>query len=433
MLHGKSLRFIGVHSWTVLLCLIAGARAGENWPQFRGPGSQGHSDSQGLPLQWDEKTNVKWKTEIHGRAWSSPVVWGSQVWVTTASDQGHEMSVLCVDRESGKILRDVKLFDVPNPNPIYRRYNSYASPTPVIEEGRIYVSFGSFGTAALDTATGNVLWKRNDLPCDHWRGPGSSPAVFENLLIIPFDGADHQYLIAMDKRTGKDVWKVGRGIDYKDIDPATGKPKMDGDFRKAFSTPVVATFGPGRPVLLNLSSMALYAYDIDSGKELWRVENRSTHSGTGTPVITPDPPRVFVNSGFSQGELLAVKAGGAGVVTNTHLLWKLTRNVPNKPSLLFVDGLLYMIADNGMASCLDPADGKAIWTQRLKSSFSSSPLYAEGRIYFPGENGLTTILAAGREAKVLAENKLEGKFMSSPAAAGKSLFLRSETHLYRVE
>ena len=158
---------------TVLLIPALGL-GGETWPEFRGPSGDGHSDAVGLPLRWSETENVKWKTPIHDKGWSSPVIWGTQIWLTTATEDGKQLFVLCVDRDTGKIVHDRKLFEVAKPG-FCPPHNSYASPTPVLEEGRVYVHFGSYGTACLDTASGQTIWARRDLPCDHYRAPGSSP------------------------------------------------------------------------------------------------------------------------------------------------------------------------------------------------------------------------------------------------------------------
>src|SRR6266853_4098690 len=205
-----------------------------NWPQFRVPDVDEHSDAKGLPLTWSESEHVKWKTPIHDRGWSSPVVWDNQVWMTTETEDGTKLYALCVDRETGSIVHDLKLFDVANPQ-FAHQFNTYASPTPVIEEGRVYVTFGSPGIACLDTQTGKVLWTRRDLECNHYRGAGSSPILYENLFILNFDGSDHQFVIALDKKTGRTVWHRNRSVDYKDLDP-DGRVQSEGDFRKGFAT-----------------------------------------------------------------------------------------------------------------------------------------------------------------------------------------------------
>ena len=203
----------------------------EDWRQYRGPDGAGLAAGP-LPLTWGEGRNVTWKTAIHGRAWSSPVVLGRQIWMTTATEDGHDLFAVAVDRDSGKVIHDVKLFYVDSPQ-IGHVFNSFASPTPVVEPGRVYVTFGSPGTAALDARTGKMLWQRRDLECNHYRGAGSSPILFRNLLIMHFDGSDQQYVVALDKDTGKTVWKTLRSIDFRDLGP-NGKPQADGDFRKAF-------------------------------------------------------------------------------------------------------------------------------------------------------------------------------------------------------
>jgi outer membrane protein assembly factor BamB len=415
---------------TLPLLLIQTA-GDENWPQFRGPTGQGISDATGLPLTWSESEHVTWKTPVAGKAWSSPVVFGRQIWLTTATEDGSDLSAIAIDRDSGQILHTLKLFHVDAPQ-YADRFNSHGSPTPVIEEGRVYVSFGSAGTACLDSQTGRVLWERRDLRCNHWRGAGSSPTLWGNLLILHFDGADYQYVVALDKRNGQTVWKTDRSVDFKDLD-AQGKPTRDGDFRKAFSSPLVVVH-EGEPLLLSAGSKATYCYNPASGEELWRVEEPRHHSGTVRPVVGHG--MVFTATGLARGELWAVKLGGHGVVTDTHVAWKVTRNVPNRPSPVLAGDLLFMVdQDGGVVSCVDVRSGDVVWRERLPGvgNHSASPIYAEGRIYFFNENGHCTVIEAGRRFNVLAENKLDGGFMASPAVAGRALFLRSKSHLYRID
>jgi outer membrane protein assembly factor BamB len=294
------------------------------------------------------------------------------------------------------------------------------------------VTFGSPGTACLDAKSGRVIWERRDLPCNHWRGAGSSPTLWGNLLIMHFDGADHQYVVALDKQTGKTVWQTNRSVDFQDLTPE-GKPIRDGDFRKGFSSPLVITH-EGQPYLLSVGSKATYCYEPATGKELWRVEERRHHSGTVRPVFGHG--LVFTATGLAKGEMWAVRMGGSGVVTSSHVVWKVARNVPNRPSPVLAGDLLFMIdQDGGVVTCLEATTGKEVWRERLPGTgnHSSSPVLAEGRLYFFNENGHGIVVEAGRQFKVLAENKLEGGFMASPAVAGKALYLRSKTHLYRIE
>jgi outer membrane protein assembly factor BamB len=412
----------------ILASLTVVTLAANEWPQFRGPRGDGHATSKALPLSWGENRNVAWKTAIHGRGWSSPVILGDQIWLTTATSDGRELFVITVDRATGKILRDVKLFDVATPQYAHP-FNSYASPTPAIEPGRVYVTFGAPGTAAIDTKTGEVVWERRDIECNHFRGAGSSPIIFRNLLILHFDGSDRQFVMALDKRTGKTVWRTERSIDFQDLGP-DGKPQADGDFRKGFSTPHVATFG-GRPILVSLGSKAAYGYDPLTGKELWRIEERTNHSASTRPVIGHG--LIFYPSGFATPHLLALRPDSRGIVTETGIAWRVSRGVPQKPSLTLVGDLIFMVNDRGIASAVEAKTGEIVWTSRVRGEYSASPLAAPGRVYFFSEDGRTTVIEAGREFKVLAENDLGDGFMASPAVDGDALILRSRSHLYRIQ
>jgi outer membrane protein assembly factor BamB len=407
---------------------LAGARLYAEWPQFRGPHGTGIVDSPALPLTWSEESNIRWKTEVHGRAWSSPVILEDRVWVTTATPDGRELSVVALDQHTGKIVHDRKLFDVATPQ-FAHAFNSYASPTPVIEPGRIYVTFGSPGTAAVDTATGKVLWERRDLECNHFRGAGSSPILFRNLLIMHFDGSDVQYVVALDKDTGRTVWHTPRSIDFRDLGP-DGKPKADGDYRKAFATPHVITVG-GEPLLISLGGQAAYGYDPMTGKERWRLEERRSHSASTRPVFGHG--MVFYPSGFDSPQLLAIRPVGTGDISATNVVWRFARSVPNKPSILLVDDLIYMVNDVGIASAVEAKTGELVWQSRVGGTFSASPIAGAGRIYMFDEDGKATVIATGREFKVLAENQLDNGFMASPATAGNALYLRTSRHVYRIE
>ena len=402
--------------------LLMAALLAAQWPQFRGPDGSGVSDSSGLPIQWSETQNLRWKTAVHGRAWSSPVVLGSQIWLSTATPDGRELFAVAIDKNSGRIVHDLKLFDVATPQYAHP-FNTYASPTPVAEDGRVYVTFGSPGTAAIDAASGKVLWTRRDLECNHFRGAGSSPILFRDLLLMHFDGSDVQYVVALDKRTGRTVWKTPRSIDFQDLEP-NGKPKADGDYRKAFATPQIVMAG-GRPVMISLGSKAAYGYDPANGKELWRLEERGQFSASTRPVAGLG--LVFFPTGFNTGQIFAVRPETGEVA------WKAARGAPNKPSLLLTGGLLFMVNDSGIATCLDARDGTEIWRSRLPGNYSASPVAAGGRVYFFSEDGHATVIEAGREFKALARNALDEGFMASPAIDGPALYLRTTSYLYRIE
>lgn len=372
--------------------------AGDNWPQFRGPTGDGQADAVGLAVTWSETENIAWKTPIHDSGWSSPVVWGDQVWVTTARKDGKELFAVCVDRATGRIRHDIKVFDVAQPEKV-AAVNSYASPTPVIEDGRVYLHYGTYGTAAVDTQTGQTPWTRRDLNCDHHMGPGSSPILVENLLVVPVDGMDVQYVVALDKATGKTVWRTDRSIDYTHVFKF---------FRKCFCTPTVCTHD-GRSQVICPAGKGAMAYDPRTGEELWKIRH------FGWSIV----PRPVVGNGlafliidFEHPELWAVRLDGQGDVTDTHIAWKIDKAMPATPSLLFVDDLLFLVNDDGVASRIEAAGGEIVWQERIEGDYQASPIHAEGRVYF---------------------FNVDGPMKASPAVADGALFLRTLTSLYRVE
>jgi len=419
----------------VLIVWFIGLPAAQaDWPEFRGPWGDGHVSAPGdtkpigLPLRWSETENVKWKTEIPDRGWSTPVVMDGRIWLTTATPDGHDFFAVCVDAETGRVLVNQKLFHTDNPEPLGNSQNCYASPSPAIEPGRVYVHFGSYGTACLDSATGKILWQRQDLPCRHYRGPASSVILFENLLILTMDGADVQYLVALDKQTGQTVWKSNRSVKFNDAEGFQGFAK-DGDLRKAHSTPLIVNVN-GQPQMFSPGAKAAYAYDPRTGRELWQVRfiawsaaPRPLHSQSLALMIT----------GLGATELLAVRVGAQGDVTDTHVAWKFNKNVAKTASPVIVDDLLYMVSDDGVVTCLEVATGNQVWRERIGGNHSASPIYADGRLYFANERGKTTVLKPGRTFEILATNTLESGCMASPAVAGKALIWRTKTHLYRIE
>lgn len=414
-------------SW-IGFAVASSAAGAENWTSFRGPTDQGHSDAANLPLRWSEKENVRWKTPIAGKAWSSPVIWGDRIWLTNAFEEGTQLSVVSVDKNSGKIVFSKQVRYVPGPQYCHP-FNSYASPSAVVEEGRVYITFGSPFTGCLDAKTGKVLWERTDLVCNHFRGAGSSPIIYKDLLILHFDGSDFQFVTAFDKNTGKTVWKTPRSVDFQDIDPETGKPKIDGDYRKSFSTPLIVDV-QGKPVLISLGSMCLYAYEPETGKELWRAESPGSHSGSARPVAGHG--LVFSPIGYT-AEIWAVRPDGRGAVTNSHVAWRYERAAARRSSPLLVGDWLFDVGGDGVAACLDAKTGKELWKQRLGGNFSASPIHAKGRIYFFDEKGKATVIEAVPKYKVLAVNSLDDGFMASPAVSGNALYLRTKTALYRIE
>jgi outer membrane protein assembly factor BamB len=401
------------------LAVFSPAFAGDNWPQFRGPHGDGISDAKDLPTTWSEKENIVWKTAIHDKGWSSPVVWGNQIWMGTADEKGHDYYAICVDRDSGKIVHDIKLFTVEKPDFCIAK-NSYASPTPVIEEGRVYLHFGTYGTACLDTKTGKTLWERRDLKCDHWRGPGSSPILYRDLLVVNFDGYDKQYVVALDKKSGKTVWQKDRSFDYG---------TTNGDLKKAYCTPTILTLGD-KSQLISSAAVATTSYDPLTGDELWTVKHGGMNAAI--PPLVYDG-KVLLFPGDGPIKLLAVRPDGHGDVTKTHIDWTSKDGVPSRCGPVLVDDLLFMVNEGGVVTCLEAKTGKKLWQERVNGSFSSSGILAEGRLYLFNEEGAAYVLEAGREWKKPTVNKLDEGCMASPAVVGKALFVRTKTHLYRIE
>jgi outer membrane protein assembly factor BamB len=381
----------------------------QDWPEFRGPTGQGHSDERGLPLVWSETKNVRWKVAIPGRGWSSPAIQGDRIWLTTATEEGKSLRAISVDRNTGAILQNVEIFRLKSAGNLNAK-NSQASPTPVLEGDRVYLHFGAYGTACI-TQSGEVVWKTR-LDYDNGQhGPGGSPVIYDNLLILSCDGQDVQYVVALDKTTGKVRWKKLR------------------EGYQAYTTPLVVRLPAGDQVI-SPGAFRAVSYEPRTGKELWQVRYGDGFSNVPRPVYGNG--LVFICTGFQQPSLLAVRLDGRGDVTKSHIAWTLKRGVSLTPSPLLVGDELYMVSDNGVASCIDAKTGAPHWQVRLGGNHSASPIYADGRIYFLSEEGESVVIAPGKEFKALAKNQLDGPTLASMAVSGGSIFVRSQTHLYRL-
>lgn len=409
------MRLLGIAVWLVL---VVGVAAEANWPQFRGPRGDGTTGETGLPVTWSEQENVVWKTPVPGRGWSSPVIWGNQIWVTTATDAGTELSYLVVDRENGHLLHQEVMFQVAVPL-LKEKFNTFASPTPVLDAERAYLSWGAAGLACVDRTSFETLWVRRDLECNHYRGPGSSPILHEGMVILHYDGFDYQYVIALDALTGETVWRTNRPANFG---------TDDGDRKKAYGTPQIIEAG-GRTQLISPTSKGVFSYDPSTGEEIWRArfEQFSTAS---RPLF--DGERIYLSTGFGKAEILAIDPTGTGDVTETHIRWREPKTMPSKPAPLLIDGFLYLFNDRGVASCLDAVSGEVIWQERLGGNYSASPVFADGRIYVFSEGGKATVLKPGRRYQQVAVNSLDEGCLASPAISDGSLFVRTRTHLYRI-
>ena len=409
----------------IMLISVQAVQAGDttNWPDWRGPTAQGHSDAKGLPLHWSETRNIVWKTPIHDLGYSTPVVWGDQIWFTTATKKGETLYAMCVDLKNGEVIYDIPVFRPEKPQRIHR-LNSYATPSAVIEAGFVYVHFGAHGTACINTRTGKVVWARDDLHCKHLQGPVSSPILYKDLLIVPLEGTDVQFVVALDKKTGDQVWRYDRPRElYEGIEPTY---KL-----KSYYTPIVISV-KGKDQLINSGAMLATGHDPRTGKEIWRVLYRDDN-----PVsrVVTGHGLMFLNSGGEPGNshLHAVRQGGTGDITNSHLVWKMDDDVPSEVAPVIVGDLLYLLTDKGLLQCKEATTGKAVWSEKLEGPFGASLLHANNRIYLSNKEGKTTIIKPGRKFEVLAVNQLDAFLGASPAVAGKSILMRSKTHLYRIQ
>jgi outer membrane protein assembly factor BamB len=388
----------------------------EEWPEFRGPTGQGHSAEHDIPIDWSESRNVLWKTQLTGAGWSSPVVAGGKVWLTAAVKDriGGSLHALAYDVATGRELVNTEVFRVRSVDPLNPK-NTRASPTPILDGDRVYVHFGADGTAAL-TTNGEIVWKTK-FDYDSQHGDGGSPALYGDLLILNCDGDDVAFVVAIEKHTGKIRWRTARR-----------QPSA-----QAYSTPLVIRVGD-RDEVISVGAYRAAAYDPATGREIWRVSYPVRFPDGFSNIMRPvyGAGLLFISGGFNIPSFIAVRPDGTGDVTRTHVAWTLMRGAPLTPSPLVVDGDLYLVNDSGIALCMDARTGETHWQRRLSGNYSASPVYADGRIYFLSEEGTATVIEPGHEFRELASNRLDGYTLASIAVSNGSIFIRSDTHLYRI-
>jgi len=397
-----------------------------SWTHFRGDRLDGISGATKVPLHWNDTTNIAWKADIEGKGWSSPVVNDGQIWITTANLTGTEMKALCLDLETGRKMFDIALF---KPDSVQKKHaiNTYATPTCALEKGRVYVTFGTYGTACLNTSNGQVIWKRTDLTCDHVQGPGSSLLIYKDFLIVHVEGTDVQYIAALDKATGLTVWRTDRPKELYDPMPWIGK--------KAYITPIIVTVN-GKDQLISNGSAACFAYDPETGKELWRVVQ-----GIDSTISMPFSANgvVFFYSSFvhpPEGkdycELIALNPDGKGDIADDHILWRHKSPPLQLLTPLLYSGLIYTVDTENNLQCLDAKSGEVLNSRKLKTKYHSSPVYAGGYILLTSIKGETMALKPGAELEVVAENKLPGEVFATPAIVDNSILMRTDRGLYRI-
>ena len=398
----------------------------QNWTHFRGSGLNGHALVKNAPINWDESSNIDWKVPVKGLGWSSPVVYEDQIWLTSAARDGKEFYTFCFDFETGKLLDEKTIFTSEDPQRIHST-NSYATPTPCIEKGYVYVHFGSFGTACINTRTYEVVWKRDDLPCEHMQGPASSPVIYKDMLILHLEGTKDPYVVSLNKRTGELIWKSVRPPEiYDPIQPV---------YRKSYQTPIIIEVN-GRDLMISNSAFMCFAHDVYTGEVVWTVEY-----GYDSTVSMPlyHNGIVYVNSGWiflenkpSFTRQYAIDPSGEGDVTDTHVKWIYEDEVPQIPTPVIVDNRMYMVHDRGMVTCLDIQTGKPVWKEKLSGNFNSSPVYAGGNIYFINVKGECTIIKPGDKFQIVAENSIGETVKTLPVFVRDRMILRTEKNLFLI-
>ncbi len=426
---------------SALICLATSATLSAQiattplfWPDKNGPTYDGivpAADAARLPLKWSAETgeNIVWKTDLEGDGHSTPVIGGDRIWFTAATPDGKKMYVYGIDRQSGKIVHHILLFENAAPEELGNPINNYAAPSPVLEADALYVHFGTYGSARLDPMTGKTVWQRRDSNARHFRGPGSSPILHGDLLILTFDGIDQQYVTALDKKTGKTVWKTNRTTDYGDLDKE-GKPTRDGDMRKAYHTPSVIDLA-GTSTLVSVGSRAAFGYDVTTGKELWTIR----HGGFNAAIR----PLVFkqmliLNTGSERAHTLGVRIDDKmkGDITESHVLWDREKRNASESCPVLVKDLLFQTTRGGVVTCMNPMTGADVWEDRFPGQHLPSPIAAGDLIYFSNDRGDTRVIRAAEKFEILAENKLPDAMTSAPAVADGAIFIRTKKQLFKI-
>jgi outer membrane protein assembly factor BamB len=405
------------------------------WPAKGGPTHDGivpAADVARIPLAWDGASgkNIAWRTPLEGLGHSSPVIGGDMIWFTSATADGTKQFVYGIDRHSGKIVHHQVVFENAAPEELGNPINNYAAPSPVLEEDALYVHFGTYGTARIDPATGKKVWERRDINARHFRGPGSSPIIYGDLIILTFDGIDQQYVTALDKKTGKSVWKTARTTDYGDLDKE-GKPTRDGDMRKAYHTPGVFEMG-GKEVLVSIGSRAAFGYELATGKELWTIR----HGGFNAAI----PPLRFqdmliLNTGSERAHTICVRIDDkmSGDITDSHVLWDREKRNASEAAPVVVNGTLYQTTRGGIVSAADVKTGKDLWDDRLAGKHVPAPLVLGDKMLFCNDRGECFLVRASPEKfEILGQNQLGEQITASPAEADGALYIRSSGALYKI-
>ena len=431
---GLVFRCAAVSLWALWFPGVGLSEDRVSWPSRSGPTLDSivaAADAAGLPVQWSEEPqrNIAWKVGLEGFGHSVPVIGHGRIWLTAATKDGRQQFVYCLDQRNGQVLHHQLLFENAEPEPLKNEINTYASPSCALESDAVYVHFGTYGTVRMNPKTFAIEWQRRDINCRHFRGPGSSPILWRDLLILTFDGVDAQFVTALNKRTGETVWKTARTTDYGDLDE-NGVPKLEGDLRKAYSTPAVVEVN-GRWQVVSVGSRAAFSYDAETGQELWTIRH-DDFNASSPPLFSRG--HAILNTGSRNSNLLSVRLEDStrGDVSSSHVVWNRDKGNSDLSAPVLVDGRIISTANNGVVTAVDVVTGAELWKGRMDGTFTASPIVANGLVYFCNEEGETWVVRGGPEFEVVAKNRLAEGMRASPSAAGGMLFLRTFTHLYAL-
>ncbi len=402
-----------------LFVTACGLVRGENWTRFRGPNGQGVSSEVDLPVTWSATDNVVWKTKIPGNGWSSPIVLDEHVFLTTATEAGVSCRVICVNRNDGSIAWNTEVHrQVTGPK---RQQNSYATPTPVTDGKQVYAVFYDGTAVAVDFA-GKLVWKNSEVQFYSLHGLGASPLLADDQLVMPFDGSSRE-----ENQVG---WKIpwDQAV-VLSLDAATGKVKWKGtrgESRVGHVTPILVDDGAQ---IVSAGGDRVQGFDARTGKRIWSIYSQG-EGVTPSPVVGDG--LIFTSSGFEDPTIRAIRPGGEGDITNTHIAWEQKKGVPVLASPLYVQPYLYTITRDNVLHCIEAATGEVVWLERLTGVHSASPVFADGRIYVMSEDGVTLVLRPGPKYDEIARNSIGETCLASMAVSQGRFYIRSAEHLYCI-
>lgn len=406
---------------TYLGCFLAFSQSigAEDWMRFRGPNGQGVSSEKDLPVNWSDTENVAWKTNIPGHGWSSPIVYQNHVFLTTSAEDGVSCRLICINRKEGHIIWNKEIHRQKT-GPM-RKQNSYATPTPVTDGEKVYTVFHDGTVVAVDF-TGNTAWKNDEVDFFSLHGLGASPILVDNQVVMTFDGSSRE-----ETKVGwKMPWKEAVILSLDTQDGSVKWKGRRGESRVGHVTPILVNDGTQ---LVSAGGDRVQGFDATNGQRVWSIYSQG-EGVTPSPVVGDG--LIFTSSGFEAPTLRAIRLGGMGDVTETHIAWEQTRGVAAMPSLLHVSPFLYSISRDNILYCLEAKTGDIVWRERLNGNHWASPVYADGRVYILSEEGTTVVIRPGKEYIEIARNDLDETCFASMAVSKGQFFIRSDKHLFCI-